>query len=54
MKLNECHPRHRDVPAAVGGERREKSHAFSPLRHSASGRMPESLFNQAALLEDAS
>src|SRR5688500_13238284 len=31
-----------DVPAAAGGERRGKSHAFFPLRQSASGRMPES------------
>jgi hypothetical protein len=43
MKLQTCHPRHMDVPAATGGERREKSRAFAPLRHSASGRMPESL-----------
>jgi hypothetical protein len=38
------HIRHRDVPAAVGGERGGKVAPF-PVRHSASGRMPESLFH---------
>jgi hypothetical protein len=37
-----------DVPAAAGGERRRNSHAFSDLRHSASGWMPESLLIKVA------
>jgi hypothetical protein len=30
--IKEYRPRHMDVPAAAGGERRGKSHAFFPLR----------------------
>jgi hypothetical protein len=36
--------RYRDVPAAVGDERRAKTTLFG-LRHGASGRMPESPFH---------